>query len=131
MNSNEDLLFDLIQNAETAKNRQFQFIRSFKEYINIKKERRANILLISCLDKNAKKLFKNYCKDIIAAKADVIKLMAYCRLIDIINSYEEELLVLEDMLEEYECYMFINNWLDFILGTTRPTDKLWDHRGGD
>ena len=129
MNANEDLMSDLIQKAETAKHRQFQFIISFREYLNIRKLKRAHVLLVSSIDKSANKLFKKYCKDVTKGNEQVIKLIAYCTVVNILKFYEEELRILEDMLEEYECYLFADNWTDFIFGTVRPVDKLWDHRG--
>ena len=129
MKTNEDLMSELIYNAKSGNHRQFQFLRSWKEYSRAKQIRRTHKLLVASIGQSATKLFKKYCKQVSEGNADVIKLIAYCTTVDVLRFYEVELKTIEDMIVEYECYLVNGNWLDFILGTQRPVDKLWDHRG--
>ena len=129
MTTNEDLMSELIYNAESGKHRQFQFLRSWREYSRARKIKRTHVLLVSSISASADNLFKKYCNDIRNGVTDPVKLIAYCTTVKILRFYEEELKTLEDMIVEYECYLANGNWLDFILGNLRPAEKLWDHRG--
>ena len=129
MQTNEDFMSDLIKNANAAKHRQFQFLKSWREYIVTMKIRRAHELLVSNLKQNADRLFKNYCKAVVDNETKVINLLAYCTTLKVLRFYEEELRILNDMLNEYEWYLYYGNWVDFILGVQRPVSKLFDHRG--
>lgn len=129
MQTNEDLMSELIYNAESGKHRQFQLLCSWQEYSRAKKVQRGHLLLVSSIKKSAAKLFKRYCADVATGNADVVKLLAYCSTIKVLRFYEEELTTITDMVDEYETYLICGNWLDFILGSPRPVEKLFDHRG--
>ena len=129
MNTNDDLTADLINNARSGKHRQFQFLMSYREYSGAKQVRHALSLLVSSIRQSTTKLFKRYCKTVSAGVSDVNVLLAYCNTCQILEYYGEELKIITDMIVEYECYLVNGNWLDFILGSQRTADKLWDHRG--
>jgi hypothetical protein len=129
MNTNEDLMSDLINNARSAKHRQFQFLVNYKEYSRAKQIRRGLALLVSSIKQSTNKLFKSYCKDVASGGSDINRLLAYCTARQVLEYYEEELRIITEMVVEYECYLANGNWLDFVLGVQRPIDKLWDHRG--
>ena len=129
MTTNEDLLSELITKATTSKHIEFQFLRSWREYLNVRKMRRAHELLVAGLQRSARKQFNNYCNAIQAGETKVISLLAYCTILKVIQFYEEELKILNDILNEYEWYLFYGNWVDFILYQNRSVDKLVDHRG--
>lgn len=129
MNTNEDLMSELIYNAESGKHRQFQYLKNVGEYYRARQIKRAHVILVSSLRQSLTKQFNKYCKAIVAEETDVIKLLAYCTTKKVFCFYEEELNTINDMILEYECYLANGNLLDFILGTQRPFDKLWDHRG--
>ena len=128
MKTNEDLASELMQKAESGKHRQFRFIRNWQEYSRTRKLRQTHLLLVASIRKSADSLFRQHCKSVIIGQSDVIKLVAYCTTIKVLRFYEEELKTIEDMLIEYECYLAAGNWPDFIFGTQRSFDKLWDHR---
>ena len=128
MRADKDLMSELVYNAEASNHRQFQYLRSYREYRRAKQIKRTLVLLVSSIKQSLAKQLKRYCKDVTAGKTDVIKLIAYCSTIKVLNFYEEELKIIKDMIMEYECYLANGNWSDFILGTYRPADKLWDHR---
>lgn len=130
MQTNEDLMSDLIHKAKSGKHQQFQFIRSWPEYINARKTRRAYKLLVSSIIGSSNKLFKKYCKEVTTGDADVFKLLAYCSTLEILKYYEEELNIISDMIDEYEAYLmtdcnFLGAWLFY---DQRPLIDLWDHR---
>lgn len=129
MKTQEDLASELIHNAESGKHRQFQFLRTWREYSRARKIRQAHVLLVASIRKSADSLFKKHCSGIINGQTDVTNLIAYCTTINVLQFYEEELKIIEDMVVEYECYLAAGNWLDFLFGYPRPFDKLWDHRG--
>lgn len=129
MKTNEDLMSELINKATTAEHVKFQFLRSWREYINTKKIRRAHVLLVSSLRQSANKQFNKYCEAVSAGETKIISLLAYCTTLKVLQFYEEELCILNDMLNEYEWYLFYGNWIDFVLGIPRPVSKLFDHRG--
>jgi hypothetical protein len=129
MTTNEDLMSELINKANAAKHLEFRFLRSWREYCNTRKMRRAHELLVSSLHKSTRRQFKNYCKAVYAGETKVISLLAYCTTLKVLQFYEEELCILNDMLNEYEWYLFYGNWIDFILNMKRPENKLFDHRG--
>ena len=129
MNANEDLTSELIYNAESGNHRQFQYLRNVKEYYRVRQLKRAHVILVSSIKQSLTKQFNTYCKAVVTGKTDVIKLLAYCTTKKVLSFYEEELSTINDMIIEYECYLANGNWLDFVLGTHRPFDKLWDHRG--
>ena len=91
--------------------------------------RRAHMLLVASIKKSADKLFTKYCKSVTSGEADVLKLLAYGTIRNVLSFYEEELRIISDMVEEYEFYLASGNWWDILFGMPRPYDKLWDHRG--
>lgn len=129
MQTDKDLMSELIYNAESGKHRPFQYLKNYREYRRAKQIRRTHVLLVSSIKQSLNRQFKRYCESITAGETDVIKLLAYCTTNKVLSFYEEELNTINDMIIEYECYLANGNWLDFILGYQRPSDKLWDHRG--
>ena len=128
MKTNEDLISELIYNAESDNHRQFQYLRNYVEYRRAKQIKRTHVILVSSIRQSLTRQFKRYCESITAGETDVIKLLAYCTTNKVLSFYEKELNTINDMLIEYECYLANGNWLDFIFGTQRPSDKLFDHR---
>ena len=128
MQTDKDLMSELVYNAESGNHRQFQYLRDYKEYFRARQVKRALAILVSSIDKSIGRQFKNYCKDIKIGKTDVTKLLAYSMSNRVLKFYEEELKTVDDMIIEYECYLVNGNLLDFILGSYRPDEKLWDHR---
>lgn len=129
MSANEDLMSDLINTVEQGKHRQFQFLKSWQEYRRAKMIRRTYALLVASISQSARRQFSNYCKAIKAGNTEVIKLLAYCTTIKVQKFYDEELRILSDMIDEYECYLADGNWWDFVFNSKRQLDKMFDHRG--
>lgn len=128
MKTDKDLMSELVYNAESGNHRQFQYLRNYREYYRAKQVKRALAILVSSIKQSLKRQLKSYCKAVTAGEADVIKLLAYRASIKVLKFYEEELKTVNGMIIEYECYLVNGNLFDFILGSQRPEDKLWDHR---
>ena len=128
MKTDKDLMSDLVYNAESGNHRQFQYLRNYKEYFRARQVKRALAILVSSIKQSLNRQFSNYCKSVVTGKTDVLKLLAYSTSANILKFYEEELKTINDMIIEYECYLVNGNLFDFILGSYRSDDKLWDHR---
>ena len=128
MQTDKDLMSELIYNAESGNHRQFQYLRNYKEYFRARKVKRALAILVASIKQSLNRQFKNYCKSITTGETDVLKLLAYTMSNKVLKFYEEELKTVNAMIIEYECYLCNGNLFDFILGLNRPDDKLWDHR---
>ena len=77
METNKDLLLNIIQKAEVGKHVQFQLLRSWSEYRNVQKLFHAEHLLVTSLRKSARKQFIAYCKSVSTGNAEPINLLAY------------------------------------------------------
>lgn len=128
MKTNEAFMAELIAKAEQAKHRQFRFITCWEDYKYYKKLRWSHILLVKSLKESANKIFKKHCKTVKAGNSEALTVIAYCTVNRVLNFYEEELDIITEMVDEYECYLVRGNWLDFLFNLRRPLDKLWDHR---
>ena len=128
MNTDKDLISELVYNAESGKHRQFQYLRNYLEYRGARQIRRAYMLLVSSIKQSLTRQFDNYCANVKSGNTDVIKLLAYTTTKKVLSFYEEELDTINNMIIEYECYLASGNLLDFILSLQRPDDKLYDHR---
>ena len=127
METDKNFLTELITNTERGQHRPFQLLTNYREYSKARKVRRTHRLLVSSIKQSLDKQLKKYCKAIAAGETEVIKLFAYCTINKVLEFYEEELRIINDMVDEYECYLECN-LLDFILGLPRPANKLYDHR---
>jgi uncharacterized protein YgbK (DUF1537 family) len=130
MKTNEDLIPDLLKKVESGKHIQFQYLRNWQEYSNVKRIKRAHALLLGSLKQSTNRQFKQYCADIAVGKTALVKLLAYCTTNRLIDFYKEELQILESMLEEYEAYLTRDSNVLFawLFNEQRPVDKLYDHR---
>ena len=128
MKTDKDLMSELVYNAESGNHRQFKYLRNYLEYRRARQVKRALAILVSSIKRSLKRQLKNYCKTITIGETDVIKLLAYSTSVKVLEFYEEELKTVTDMIIEYECYLVNGNLFDFILGSYRPEEKLWDHR---
>ena len=115
----QQLILDIINKAQTGQSLKFQFIISWREFRYYSKSARATEFLIRSLESSAKKLFKSYCEDVVAATADVSKLYAYRELENIITFYEQDLDTLQRMLDDYDDYLSKGNFLYAFLGGER------------
>ena len=125
----QKLLSELSDYAESNKRTKFKLLQTWQEYKSLRKVRYSTIVLLKFLYNTAENQLKSYCNDITSGSTNVYKLLAYSHVMKIYRCYTEELTTIQAMLDEYEAYLASGNWSDFVWGTCRPLDKLWDHRG--
>ena len=128
MLDNETFLSELVNTMRQGQHQKFQFLTSWYEYVGARKYRKSYKLLLASIRQGANKLLKKYCRSITVGETSVSNMFAYRIMLDLLEFYSIELRILEDMIEEYEAYLANGNWLDFVLGTQRSWDKLYDHR---
>ena len=129
MTESQQILLNILDHAQTTKSMEFRFITDWSEFKFYWDKYSSTKLILRILYKCSKRLFKGYCKTIIAGTSDVNKLLAYQRLIRTISFYEKELATLKDMLDEYDAYLGEGHFMEaFIFGVTRPREDLRDFR---
>lgn len=111
-----DLVLAIIEQAKNNKNIEFKYITSWREFRYYTKLSRSTKLIIKTLKTSAKRLFKEYCKDIVAGATDVNKLLAYSQLLDMITFYSDNHRVLTEMVNEYDNYLGNHFWYSFFGG---------------
>ncbi len=111
------LIQDIINKALEGKAHPFRDILYWSEFRYYKGWVRSAKILIKILTSSANKLFKEYCKDVIAGISDITKLLAYEQLLDIMDFYKKDLDTVQAMLIEYEDYLGEGNfWYSFLGG---------------
>lgn len=122
----------IIKRAEAGKHIKFEYLRSWQEYKTNRICRQATKLLISSLQHSADSMFKQYCRNISSGTADVTLLLTRVALMRMVAFYRLELSTIEDMLDEYEAYLFDGKFLEqFLFYEIRPISECWDRRNMD
>lgn len=106
------LIKDILHKALNGESQPFKYILSWKEFRYYLGWIRSTKLLIKALRASANKLFKKYCKTVIAGISDVTVLLAYQQLLDVIVFYENEIKTVQSMLDEYDEYL--GDWGNFF-----------------
>jgi hypothetical protein len=128
----QEMILKVIKHAETAKLSEFQLIATWAEYRNYKGKRKAFKLLVDGLRKSSDRLFKKYCRGVTVGFSNFNTLLAYQRLVSTAEFYKKELAVIDDMLDEYETYLFSQgNLLWAHLGAYRSDADMRDYRKKD
>lgn len=117
--TNEDILKELFARAEKRQFTQFRFIRNLEEFAYWLDITTTNKLIIRTLADSADKLFKKYCKNVVACTANSHELVAYTELRGIIKFYETELITINSMTTEYKDYLCHGNFIRALLGEER------------
>jgi hypothetical protein len=127
----QEMILKVIEHAETAKLSEFQLITTWAEYRKYKGKRKAFKLLTNGLRKSSNRLFKRYCRAVTAGISDFTTLLAYQRLYTTREFYLKEIETLEDMLDEYETYLFSGNLFWAYIGFCRSEYDMIDFRKRD
>ena len=106
------IIQDIITKALENNAQQFQHILYWSDFRYYCKYAVANKLIIKTLQRSASKLFKAYCRTVIAGISDVTKLIAYQQLLDITDFYIDELKTVQAMLDDYDEYL--EDWGNFF-----------------
>lgn len=113
----EQLILDIITKAQKGQAQPFRSILYWREFRYYTKWVRSTKLVIKTLELSANKLFKEYCQDVIVGISEVVKLLAYSQLLDIIEFYRKDLETVQSMLIEYDDYLGDGNfWYSFLGG---------------
>ena len=115
------ILLEIINQAQEGNSLQFQYIRSWQEFKFRWRQAKSTKVVIKTLQVSADNLFNEYCKDVITGISDVTKLFAYSELQAIIAFYENDLITLQEMLDDYDDYLGKGNFWYSFLGGERET----------
>lgn len=113
------LLTNIINRALEGPAQPFRTIRYWTEFRYYWRWTKSTRLVIKTLKLSAKSLFAEYRKDVIAGVSDVMKLLAYKQLLDIIAFYEKDLNTVKQMLDDYDAYLGEGNFLYSVFGGRR------------
>lgn len=115
------LIYELINKALEGDALPFKLITCWNEFLYYLRWSRSTKIVIKTLKTSANKLFKEYCKDVIAGISEITKLIAYKQLLEITAFYENELATVQKMLDEYDDYLddWGNFWRHVFLGESR------------
>lgn len=115
----QQFLLEILEQAQQGKFTEFRLLTSWYDFKNCHRTALATKLVIRLLSSSAKKLFKEYCKDITAGEQDVNKLLAYTQLCEITSFYERELDTFKRMIDEYDHYLGHGHFWHAFLGGER------------
>ena len=121
MNSTEsqEILTALLERAEGEPSR-FRYIESWLDYLYCLDFKKSTKVVIKVLTETSNKLFKAYCQDVIAGISDVTKLLAYDQLLGIADFYENEIITVQKMLDDYDEYLGnFGNFIHALFGERR------------
>ena len=103
---------DIVTKALENKAQPFRPILYLTEFVYYYRLSISTKIVIKTLRDSAKKLFNEYCKDVINGISDVTKLLAYSQILDIKAFYENDLKTVKQMLDDYDEYL--GNFRNFI-----------------
>ena len=116
--SADQLLQAILTNAE-SEHTEFRFLTSWADFVYCHRKYKATKIIIKVLRAASKALFKDYCRTVTSGISDVTQLIAFTQLGDIIAFYETERSTLNNMLDEYEEYLWDGNFFYAFLGGER------------
>jgi hypothetical protein len=116
-NEAQQLLLEILSQAEEGKFTEFHLITSWAEFKFYWRSSLSTRLIIRTLEKAANNLFKAYCKKVATGSADVSELLAYSELQEVIAFYTKDLVTIRRMLDEYDEYLGHGHfWYSFLGG---------------
>lgn len=124
----QQMLTIIIEHAQTKPHIEFKFLTNWSEYKYQRGKRKYLKLLLRALNSGANRLFKNYCKSLLASNSSITKLLAFNQLRQVYKYYEEELQIVNEMICEYEAYLLDGNYLWSFLGAARAAKDMRDFR---
>lgn len=105
------LIYEILNKALEGDTLPFNLITCWNEFLYYLRWSRSTKIVIKTLKTSANKLFKEYCKDVIAGISDITKLLAHTQLLEVIAFYENDLRTVQKMLDEYDDYL--GDWGNF------------------
>ena len=126
----EELYEALTDKALSGGHTKFEFVRNTAEWGVLCKAKSGLKKVIELYELISGNMYKIYCKQVVKGEQDFNLLYAYRQIIECRAFYEEELLIVKDMLNEYDAYLGSGHFMQqFLFGMDRETWHLWDHRG--
>jgi hypothetical protein len=132
MKDDKEMLAEIVKRAEAGEHTKFEYIRSWKEHKQYKINSAALDMLIDSLEHSTRVLLNRYCKAVEKGTSDVTTLLVREKLLAIKAFYELELGMIQDMLSEYDAFLWDGNFLgQFLFYEIRPISECWDRRNTD
>lgn len=128
--SQEAMLQALITKAlEQKEHSNFEFIKNYLEFRAVKICQASLKKVVKMFGRVVITLQKEYCASIMAGINDFNLLFAYKQYSEVKHYYEQELVIANDMLDEYDNYTWSGHLVDqYLLLKTRPDADLVDTR---
>lgn len=127
-NESYNLVSELLDFVEAGEHTPFDYIRNFQDYLFARQTRKALKALNKSLEYKAEELFNSYCEDVKIGSARFEQLATYKTIIKILNFYIEECDITNNMIKEYEAYLWAGNFISQLFFKQRPDEDLYDHR---
>ncbi len=128
----QQMLADIVKKAEAGEHTKFEYIKSWKEYKQRKMNCGALDMLIDSLEHSTRSLLNRYCNAVKKGCADITTLLVREKLLTTKAFYERELGMIQDMLSEYEAYLWDSGFISqFLFYEIRPISECWDRRNMD
>ena len=115
----QELVLQIIQKAKENKHFRPLIITGWREYRFYLKLIAANNAVIKILRKSANFTFKSYCREVAKGQASFTSLIAYQQFFEIIDYYEQEVVILSNMVTDYEDWLGPYNIIPALLGFER------------
>ena len=109
-----EIVEQLIQQAQEDQHTQPHTLVTWQEFMFYRKQVKAYKVVINILQKSADNLFKSYCYDVIKGETEFSKVLAYVQLLDIVDYYQQEHDIVNEMVKEYDKYLEEGNLTNFI-----------------
>lgn len=131
MLSDDELIFkELVKKAlEYGEHAEFEFIKNYAELNAIKLCKSGLRKVIKVFKTVTSGIYKEYCRLVETGESDFNLLYAYNQYLEVLKYYEQELAIANDMIDEYDNYVWSGHLIDqYLLFKTRPEEDLVDTR---
>lgn len=118
----------LIQRAKEGNHTTFEFLCSIEEYFAAREIRAGLRKVVESFTDSRDKLFKAYLRTVERDSGNLDVVLALAELKTVINYYEKELEITEDIIDEYRVYVHSGHIIDTLIGNYRREEDLYDHR---
>lgn len=128
---NREMLEELLERARAGKHTEFKFLRTWREYSEMKITRKALKIAVKGIKRASNNTFDRYCREVKTGSADIMTLLVAVTLLNTLDFYNKELEIVNKMIFEYEAFLRSNSVIKAVFGEQRSEALLWDHRGLD
>ena len=114
-----EIINQLIMQAQEGEHTEVHLISTLSEYFFYLGQAKSLRVVLRVLRNSSNFVFKAYCRGIVIGTSNIDELLAYQQLRGIIPYYEQELEIVNDMIVEYEDYLFFGNLIPALFGASR------------